>query len=143
MSLSLPKKLSVLVPVLTEGRYEINTAHPVYQRLASLIRVRNSITHAKSEIEETIANDEDLTTVPVIPSGMTRLPRQFIMEIPDITLGAARTFSPLDYHNALENLEKWFFQRCPDRLSKVPMVVDRSKSKRWQEVSTTFTKFLD
>jgi len=80
MSLSLPRKLNVLVPLLTEGRYRINREHFVYQRLASLIRVRNSITHAKSETEEIGAIPEDLVSVPVISPGMPQMiqiPRQF------------------------------------------------------------------
>lgn len=126
MSLSLPGKLNVLVPVLTEGRYRINMKHFIYERLISLIRVRNSITHAKSELDEITAAPEDLMNVPVIFSGMAQIPRRF-MDAPDITMGASKTFTPLQYHEALEKLENWFFQRCPDKLGKVAMVVDRSK----------------
>jgi hypothetical protein len=127
MSLSLPRKLNVLVPVLTEGRYRINMKHFVYERLVSLIRVRNSIAHAKSELAEITAAPEDLVSIPVINSGMAQIPRRF-MDEPDITLGALKTFTPLEYHDALKKLEKWFFHRCPDRLSKIAMVVDRSAS---------------
>ncbi len=142
MSLSLPRKLNVLVPVLTEGRYRINTKHLVYQRLISLIRVRNSITHAKSEIEEITAASEDLMNVPIICSGMAQIPRQFL-DLPDITLGASRTFTPLQYNEALEKLEKYFFHRCPDRLSKVTLVIDRSKEEQWKQVSSKMAKFSD
>lgn len=142
MSLSLPRKLAVLVPVMTEGRYRMNTKHFVYQRLISLIRVRNDITHAKSKIEEITATPEDLISVPVIPFGVAQIPTQFMNE-PDITLGALKTFTALEYHDALEKLEKWFFQRCPDKLSKVAMVVDRSKEGQWEEVSNTMVKFID
>jgi len=142
MSLSLPRKLNVLVPVLTEGRYRINMKHLVYERLISLIRVRNSITHAKSELEEITAAPEDLMSVPLIFSGMAQIPRRF-MDQPDITLGASKTFTPLEYHDALEKLDKWFFRRCPDRLSKVAMVVDRSKEEQWKEVTTAMVKFSD
>jgi hypothetical protein len=65
------------------------------------------------------------------------------MDEPDITLGASKTFTPLEYHEALEKLDKWFFHRFPDRLSKVAMVVDRSKEEEWEEVSTTMAKFID
>jgi hypothetical protein len=142
ISLSLPRKLVILVPVMTEGHYRINTNHFVYQRLISLIRVRNDITHAKSRIEEITATPEELISVPAIPFEIIQIPIQFMSE-PDITLGALKTFSPLQYHEALEKLEKWFFQRCPDKLSKVAMVVDRSKEGQWEEASSTMVKFID
>ncbi len=139
MSLSLPGKLNILVPVLTDGRYRINKQHFVYQRLISLVRVRNSIAHAKAEIEEISDELEDLVNLPVSFGG---IPRQF-MKGPDITLGASKTFTPMQYDDALEKLEKWFFHRCPDKLGKVAMVVDRSKEEQWKPVTTTMVKFLD
>jgi hypothetical protein len=146
MSLSLPKKLAVLVPILTDGRYEINKNHFVYQRLASLIRTRNTIAHAKSELEVISVGEEDLVEVPFIDGGMggmLRKPRQFVGNEPDVTLGATKTFTPLEYHDALDKLEKWFFDRCPDRLSKLAMVVDRSKGGTWKSVGYTYVKYLD
>lgn len=80
--------------------------------------------------------------IPVLMSGIAKIPRQF-MDGPDIALGATKTFTPLEYHEALDKLEKWFFRRYPDKLTKVAMVIDRSKDKDWEEVSTTFRKFLD
>ena len=142
MSLSLPRKLDVLVPVMTEGRYRMNKKHFVYQRLISLIRVRNAITHAKSETEEITATPEDLISVPAIFPGTAQIPHQF-MDEPDITLGASKTFTPLEYHDALEKLEKWFFHRCPDKLSKVAIVVDRSKEGQWEEITIKMVKFID
>lgn len=142
MSLSLPKKLSVIVPVMTDGHYRINKEHFVYQRLISLIRVRNSLAHAKSDFEEITAADEDLIEIPLLNARMIKMPKQHMNE-PDITLGASKSFTPLEYHEALEKLEKWFFQRCPDRLNKVAMVVDRSKDNKWEEVCTAWVKHLD
>jgi hypothetical protein len=142
MSFSLPKKLNVFVSVLTDGRYRINKEHFIYQRLLSLIRVRNSITHAKSEFEEITTKPDDLIDVPAIHFGTGKIPRQFIDE-PDITLGASKTFSPLEYHDALEKLEKWFFRRCPDKLSKIAMVIDCTKEGQWEEDAITMSKFFD
>jgi hypothetical protein len=139
MSLRLPKKLNVLVPVMTEGRYRIKKEHIVYQRLISLIRVRNSITHAKSELEETTATPD----VSFPPFGIAPTPSQSKFNPLDITLGASKTFTPLQYHDALEKLEKWFFQRCPDKLSKVAMVVDRSNEPQWEEHTFTMVKELE
>lgn len=144
MSLSLPKKLTVLVPVLTDGRYDINKNHFVYQRLASLIRVRNDISHAKSELEVTSVGEEDLVEVPVIGGGMMQQPRQWRGREPDVTLGAMKTFTPLEYHDALEKLEKWFFHRCPDRLAKLAMVIDRSKAGwTWKSAGYVYVKYFD
>jgi hypothetical protein len=71
------------------------------------------------------------------------MPKQFVYDSPDITLGALKTFTPLEYHYALEKLETWFFQRCPDKLSKVAMVVDRSKEGQWKDHTTTMVKHID
>jgi|GEM_PF-2975678 len=143
MSLSLPNKLKVLVPTLTSGQYNINKNHFVYQRLISLIRIRNTIAHAKSEIEEVSASPDELTDMFVLNEGATKIPKQFLMTEPDITLGAAKDFSPLEYHEALEKLEKWFFHRYPDRLRKVAMVIERSTENVWEETVATFVKHLD
>ena len=139
MSLSLQGKLNILVPVLTDGRYRINKQHFVYQRLITLVRVRNSITHAKAEIEEISAEPEDLLG---FLGTYGEIPRQR-MKGPDITLGASKMFTPMQYHDALEKLEKWFFDRCPDKLGKVAMVVDRSKEGQWKPVTAAMVKFLD
>lgn len=148
MSLNLPIKLKVLVPLLTDGRYKIKQDHFVYQRLATLIRVRNVVTHAKPEVKEVPA--EDVMQDPFMLMGMgggkpeeviERLQRQF--SGPDITLGASKAVTPLEYHEALEKLEKWFFQRCPDKLKKVAMVIDRSKEAQWKEHHSTMIKYLD
>jgi hypothetical protein len=131
MSLSFGRKLNVLVPLLTDGQYTINKAHFIYQRLVSLIRVRNSIAHPKPESEEIWATEEDLLDLPVIGARLTfaQIPKQ-MMDEPDITLGASKAFTPLEYHEALEKLEKWFFDRCPDKLTKVALVVNRSKGEK-------------
>ena len=40
-------------------------------------------------------------------------------------MGATKTYTPVEYHDAIEKLEKWFFRRYPDRLSKVEMLIER------------------
>lgn len=141
LSLQLPKKLNIIVPVLTEGRYRIKKDHFVYQRLASLIHVRNSITHAKPQREEIEAPDEDLVSVSVMFPDAPKLPRQFFTG-PDITLGASKQFSPLEYHDALDKFKKYFLWRCPDKLSKIAMVIDRSKEAQWKAEHRTYGKML-
>jgi hypothetical protein len=141
LSLGLPKKLNVLVPLMTDGQYRINKDHIVYQRLASLIQVRNSITHAKPELEEIEAANEELVPVSILFPEGPKFPRQFFTES-DINLGASKRFSPLEYHDALDKLERWFFHRCPDKLRKVAMVVDRSKEPHWKAHHVTYAKRL-
>lgn len=140
LSLQLPKKLDVLVPFMTDGQYRINKDHIVYQRLASLIKVRNSITHAKPQLEEIEAADEDLVAASVFFPDR-KLPRQFFAG-PDITLGATKQFSALEYHDALDKLEKRFFRHCPNGLKKVSLVVDRSKEPQWKAQRATYAKRL-
>ncbi len=144
LSLSLPKKLNILVPALTDGNYSINKKYFVYQRLISLIRVRNSIAHLTSDFDEaSIEEGRDMVTVPLIFSEPTKIPRKLAKPSDlDITLGASKTFTPLEYHEALEKLEKWFLHRCPDRLSKVAMVVAHPHG-HWEENHLTMVKYLD
>lgn len=145
ISMSLPKKLLVIVPVLTEGKYSINKRHFVYERLVSLIRVRNSLAHAKAEFQELAPEHSEDAGVEGVPGiFLTEVQLQRRLQSPpfvDLTMGAAKTFSPLEYHEALEKLEKWFFQRYPDRLSKVAMVVHEEHG-HWQPDSTQMIKFF-
>ncbi len=145
ISMPLPKKLLIVVPVLTEGRYSINKQHFVYERLTSLIRVRNTIAHAKAEfrkLSDENDGDAELAGVPLIFLTEAQRQRQ-LQNFPgiDLTMGAAKTFSPPEYHEALEKFEKWFFQRCPDRLSKVAMVVHNVNG-HWRPDSVHMIKFL-
>lgn len=143
MSVSLPTKLKILVPLMTSGCYHINKGHWVYQRLTSLIKTRNSLAHAKSESEEIICSPEELHDVFLLGGGVTKLPLKGIYAALDVTLGANKTFSPLDYHEALDKLDKWFFRRCPDRLAKVFMVVQATKKEDQPDPVVCFEKHLD
>jgi len=144
VTLPLPRKLITVVPVLTEGRYSINKEHIVYQRLASLIRVRNSVAHAKSEFEELTHGDGDLVAVIRPGEPPVKIPGLFkpSEKSSDLTLGASKPFTPHEYHGALKTFEKAFFARCPDRLKKVAMVVERPKG-QWTTERTALIKFLD
>ncbi|MBU1863725.1 MAG: hypothetical protein KKH94_08700 [Candidatus Omnitrophica bacterium] len=137
-----PNKLKTLVPVLSNGKYDINKEHFVYRRLISLIRVRNSIAHAKSEMEEIVVDEDELVDMPIINFGIAKIPRQFKFRREDITLGASKMFTPLEYHGALDKIEKWFFQRYPNKLSKVAMVIERAKQPQWEEQTTMLVKHL-
>lgn len=144
IALPLPKKLESVVPILTEGRYSINKQYFVYERLQQLIRTRNALAHSKSEFEEMIGSEKEMRPVFLVEGGVTKLPQEFVRSSKgtDLTLGASEKFTPLEYHDALEKLDKWFFGRCPDRLAKVQIVVANTKA-GWKEGPATYVKFLD
>ena len=119
-------KLNALVPILTNNQYRINHEHIVYQRLASLITVRNFLAHPKPTVGEFVV--EESPDAKTWPFPYPQIPRHVIDTFDDLTMGATQTFSPVDYHDAIEKLEKWFFHRCPDRLSKIAMVIKRENS---------------
>jgi hypothetical protein len=126
MSLSLPKKLLILVPLLTDGKYSIKKNHLVYERLKSLIGVRNTIAHAKSEYLNIKASEDEVMRF-TMDGTAYEVPNQIMDGEMDITLGASKTFTPLEYHEALDTLEKWFLLRRGGNLSKLDMIVERPK----------------
>jgi hypothetical protein len=123
LSMSFRGKLIALVPILTNQRYRINQEHFVYQRLASLITFRNLLAHPKPTIYS--FESPELGENQLWPFPYPQTPKQIIDKLSDLTMGATKAFTPLEYHEALEKLENWFLQRCPDRLSKIAMVVKR------------------
>jgi len=120
LSMTFRNKLNALVPFLTNNKYRINQDHFVYQRLASLISVRNLLAHPKPIVRK-IEEDElaGFKTWPPLP----KLPPGVFEALSDLTMGATKTYTPIEYHDAIEKLNKWFFSRYPDRLSKIAMVV--------------------
>ncbi len=122
-SMTFRGKLNALVPILTNGRYRINRDHFVYQRLVSLISVRNLIAHPKPTVGE--FEEFELEEGETWPFTYPRIPAEIIEKLTDITMESTKSFTPVEYHEAIEKLEKWFFHRCPDRLSKIAMVVAR------------------
>jgi len=142
MSLSLPRKLESIVPMLTSGQYKINKSHFVYQRLISLIRTRNELTHAKASLKIIPEKDAKAAATPAIFSNepIDAIVQRH-MRLHEAAMGPPNKFTPTEYHEALEKFEKWFFQRSPDRLSKVAMVV--STKNKWEMISTVMLKHLD
>jgi hypothetical protein len=123
LSMSFRGKLNALVPILTNNQYRINHEHTVYQRLASLVTVRNLLAHPKPTVGE--FEVEESPDAKTWPFPYPQIPQHVINTFDDLTMGATQTFSPVEYHDAVEKLEKWFFHRCPDRLSKIVMVIKR------------------
>jgi hypothetical protein len=115
LTMSLRGKLNALVPLLTDHRFQFNSAHFVYRRLNSLISIRNILVHAKPFEKEFSVSGKDPLGFPIL-DGYYEIAN-------DITLGATEEFTPVQYHETLEKLDKWFFRRLPDHVSKLAMLV--------------------
>ena len=115
LSMSFRGKLNSLVPILTENRYQFDRSHFVYRRLSSLIFVRNFLVHAKPISKQLAVSDKPH------PLGFPILEGYYEI-VEDFTLGAVEDFTPLEYHDALEKLDKWFFRRLPDKIGKVALL---------------------
>ncbi len=116
LTMNLRSKLNALVPLLTEHRFQFNRNHFVYRRLNSLISVRNALVHPKPfEHDFPVSHEVHPLGYPVLDG--------YVEVADDLTLGKVREFGPLEYHEALEKLDKWFFKRLPDHISKVAMLV--------------------
>jgi len=138
LALPFGHKLKALVPALTNGKYVINMNDSVYQKLSTLINVRNKIAHPKSKFREIDPSDSSFIDAPIVNMGMARIPAAILRDSDDINNIITDNYPPLEYHQALDRLEKWFFRRCPDGLSKVKMVLKRPRESQWKEVSTIF-----
>src|SRR5262249_32555814 len=114
LTISLRSKLNALVPLLTEHRFQFNRNHFVYRRLNSLISVRNTLVHPRPFEHDFPVSEQ------VHPLGHPILDG-YVAVAEDLTLGAVEKFEPLEYYEALEKLDKWFFRRLPDHISKVAM----------------------
>lgn len=123
-SMSFKGKLNALVPLLTNGKFRINQQHRVYKQLASLITVRNRLAHSRSRYE-----DMEFQTAEGYQIYSHPLPEQYQILANDLTLGANQPYSAVQYHQAIEELERWFFRRLPDKLTHVDLVraVDRTQ----------------
>jgi hypothetical protein len=116
LSMSFRAKLDAVVPILTGNKFRMNPSHIVYKKLQSLISVRNRMVHPRP----TVVSFESEMTAPH-PS----MPYELIEMLDDLTMGFAKEYSPIEYHEAIDKLERWVLHRCPDRLSKVALVVER------------------
>jgi hypothetical protein len=121
LSMSFRGKLTAVVPFLTNNKYRINQKHIVYQRLASLITVRNLLVHPEPTVEK--FEIRELPEDKRLPFPYPQLPREIFEKLDDLTMGATKKYTPVEYHDAIKKFERWFFNRYPDRLSKVSMVV--------------------
>lgn len=104
LSMNLKGKLTNIVPMLTNAKYEINTNHRSYQTLVELIRARNRLVHNKSSFEDcsgvVITSDEGDVEI--------KLPKEMHhMFVDDYTFGLKRPIGR--FQDALEELHEKFF----------------------------------
>ena len=84
----------------------------------SIIKVRNKLVHPKTSIKTFKIKDSKIK----FPFGLN-LPQEYYENVGIQSLVSISDFTPIEYHEALDKLEKWFFSKCPDRLKKVEMVI--------------------
>ena len=95
-------KLNAIVPILTFEKYKINQEHLVYQQLASPISRRNQLVHPQPSSEEVeVEKWIDSPVPPFVPFPVTP---DLWERSADVTMGAARAFGPLEYHDAIRRL---------------------------------------
>jgi hypothetical protein len=88
--------------------------------LKSLIAARNRAAHPRPTLSSFEGEALD-NPFPFMPRYS--IPEEFIDFLDDLTMGLAKKYSPIEYHEAIEKLERWVLRRCPDRLSKVALVI--------------------
>lgn|SRR5688572_10814115 len=48
----------------------------------------------------------------------------------DLTMGVGSKYTPLEYHEAIKKLDKWFLRRLPDGISKIAKLVPNAKGQQ-------------
>ena len=126
LTMNFRSKLDALPMLLTSHAFRFDKQHWVYQRLSALISERNSVVHPKPQ-----EHDFPITRRPHPVFGgspcFPEFPAEYYTLAEDLTMGSGRKFTPLEYHEALEKLDKWFLRRLPSGVSKIAMLVPNAK----------------
>ena len=123
LSMNFRAKLDALPLLLTSYAYRFDKEHWIYQRLSSLISERNSIVHPKPQ-----EHDFPIVRTPNGISGHTRdLGNEYYEFVEDLSMGAGNKFTPLEYHEAIEKMDKWFLRRLPDHISKIALLLPNAR----------------
>ena len=126
LTMTFRSKLDALPPLLTSHKYRFDKQYWVYQRLSSLISERNNVVHPKPQ-----EHDFPITRIPHPVFGgapnFPVFPAEYYAAADDLTMGAGGKYTPLEYHEAIEKLDKWFLRRLPDGISKIAMLVSNAK----------------
>lgn len=123
LTLSFRGKLETTAILLTKEEYRFNPDDEYVKRLHSLISYRNVLVHPKPSKHEV---DTVMFRHPVFGLDVPMPGEDYLNVVNDLTFGAKNIYTPKEYHEALVKLEKWFFQRLPDRVSKVRLLLARS-----------------
>lgn len=123
LSMSFRGKLEATAVLLTDEKYRFNPDDEYVKRLHSLISYRNLLVHPKPTSHEVTT----LTVKHPIYRVEFEVPGPEYADLAeDLTFGAKNLYKPEEYHEALEKLDKWFFQRVPDRVSKIRLLLSRA-----------------
>ena len=126
LAMSFRNKLDLLPPLLTSHKYRFDKENWVYQRLGALISARNNLVHPKPQQHEF-----PITRIPhpVFGGGpnFPVFPDEYYAVVDDLKMGADSRYTPLEYHEALEKLDKWFLRRLPDGIAKIAMLAPNAK----------------
>lgn len=126
LTMTFRSKLDTLPVLLTSHKFRFDKQYWVYQRLAALISERNNVVHPKPK-----EHDFPIARMPHPVFGGTPnfpvFPAEYYSAIDDLTMGAGSKYTPLEYHEALEKLDKWFLRRLPDGISRIAMLVPNAK----------------
>jgi len=123
LSMSFRGKLEMTAVLLTNEQYRFNPEDEYIKRLHSLISHRNALVHPKPSSHEVNAKPfrHPLHGVEVLwPDD------SYLDLVDDLSFGAKNPYTAPEYHEALQKLDKWFFDRLPDRVSNTRLLISRS-----------------
>ncbi|CBE68556.1 MAG: hypothetical protein F9K13_03410 [Candidatus Methylomirabilis oxygeniifera] len=125
LSMSFRGKLEATAVLLTGEKFRLNPDDEYVKRLHSLISYRNLLVHPKPTAHEvsTVAVTHPIYGVEFEVPGP-----EYDDLVADLTFGAKNHYKPQEYHEALDKLDKWFFKRLPDRVSKVRLLIPRGEA---------------
>ncbi|MHC1701697.1 MAG: hypothetical protein AB9900_12140 [Humidesulfovibrio sp.] len=110
LSMPLISRVNIIASIFTSGKYTINKDHDVYQKIISLIRLRNNLVHPKPIVTQKKFNIKSVD-IKMIEQEMTRHLEELDSISNDLTLGSAKSFTPEEYHEALEQFNNLILSR--------------------------------
>lgn len=126
MSMSFRGKLETLPLLLTSNKFRLNHSNEVVQRLLALIGARNQLVHPKPSSHEVTREKFDH---PIYKNAEFFAPgTEFWDLLDDLSFGVRHAYQPEEYHDAVDKLEKWFFKRLPDRVSKIALLTPNDEA---------------
>jgi hypothetical protein len=122
-SMSFRGKLELVPTLLTHNKYRLNHDDEYVKRLHALISARNLLVHPKPSSHEV-----DGVPHPMYGENVFFPGAEYRDLVEDFTFGAKHEYTPEQFYEALEKLEKWFFRRLHGNISKVRLLRARSET---------------